>query len=103
MNRTNDNKDFAEFKKWSKICIITAITAFSVFGAGIFLLTVLKEFTDLEEKAPFLYGKVFAGILLAVFLAVLAAEIFFYVKARKCKKQIEKIENEEPENEPEER
>ncbi len=94
MKQTTDNKDLEKFVKWSKICIITAITAFLVFGVGTLLLTILKEFTDLEEKAPFLYGKIFVGILLAVFLAIVALEIFFYVKMRKYIKQIEETENE---------
>ena len=69
-----------------------------VFGVGAYLLTILKEFTDLEEKAPFLYGKIFAGIFLAVFLAIVALEIFCCVKARKYKKSIEKNSDNEEES-----
>lgn len=112
MKRTTDksiktgNNDFdnnvKKFVKWSKICTITAIVM-GVFGIGVFLLTILKEFTDLEVKAPFLYSKIFAGILLAIFLAIVTFEIFCYVKARKYKKQIEESENEENGDETNER
>ncbi len=89
MKQTTDNKNLEKFIKWSKICIITAITAFLVFGVGAFLLTILKEFTALEEKVPFLYSKIFAGILIAVSLVIVALEIFCCVKMRKYKKSIE--------------
>ncbi len=93
--KNNDiNNNFEKFVKWSKNCIITT-TVIGVFGVVPCLLTILKEFTDLEEKAPFLYSKIFMGILLAIFLILSASEIFFYVKVRKYKKQIEESENKE--------
>ena len=93
MKQTTDNKDVREFIKWSEVRSITR-TFIWVLWIGTLLLTILKEFTDFEEKAPFLYGKIFVGILLAVFLAIVALEIFFYVKMRKYIKQIEETENE---------
>ncbi len=108
MKRTTDksiktgNNDFdnnvEKFVKWSKICTITAIVI-GVFGIGVFLLTILKEFTDLEVKAPFLYSKIFGGILLAVVLVLFALHVFCCVKMRKYKKLIEEIANEENDNE----
>ena len=102
MEQTTDNKDFEEFMKWSKILTI-ATMAFWGLWIGRLILTILREFTDLEEKAPFLYGKIFAGILLAVVLALVALHIFCYVKMRKYKKLIEEIANEEDDDETDER
>lgn len=91
-----DNENIEKFIKWSKVCTILS-GIFSLFGIGAGLLAILKEFTDLEEKAPFFYGKVFGGILIGIFLTFFALEIFCYVKARKYKKLIGEIEDEEGE------
>ena len=98
MKQTTDNKDFEEFKKWSEIRAVTT-TLILVFWVGKLLLTILKEFTDFEEKAPFLYGKIFAGILLAVFLALVTLETICYSKTRKYIKQIEESEKKENDDE----
>ena len=102
MKEPSDNKDFEEFMKWSKILTI-ATMAFWGLWIGRLILTILREFTDLEEKAPFLYGKIFAGILLAVVLVLVALHVFCCVKMRKYKKLIEEITNREIDDETNER
>ena len=97
MKNNDCNKNVEEFMKWSKVCIITAIitVVFSIIPA---LLTILNEFTDLGAKMPYLYSKILAWIMLVIFLALVTFEIFCYVKARKYKKLIEKIENNKSED-----
>lgn len=102
MKQPTDNKDIEEFTKWSKIFTI-ATMAFGGLWIGRLMLTILREFTDLEEKAPFLYGKIFAGILFAVVLVLVALHVFCYVKMRKYKKLIEEIANEVSDDETNER
>ena len=88
-----ENNDFIKnvekFMKWSKTCIITTMII-ALFGICTLLLHILKEFTDLEAKVPYLYSKIFALIILVIFLALVTFEIFCYVKACKYKKLIEK-------------
>lgn len=84
MENNDFNKNIAEFMKWSKTCIITSMII-ALFGIGALLLLVLREFTDIEVKAPYLYSKTSALIILAIFLVLVTFEIFCYVKARKCK------------------
>ncbi len=102
MKQTTDNKDFEEFKKWSKIRTV-ARTFIWICWVGLFLLAMLKEFTDFEEKALFLYGKIFAGISLAVFFVLVTLETICYNKTRKYIKQIEESENKENDDETNER
>lgn len=97
MENNDFNKNVDKFMKWSKICIITTMII-SLFGIGALLLNILKEFTDLEAKVPDLYSKIFALIMLVIFLALVTFEIFCYVKARKYKKLIEKSENDKNED-----
>ena len=102
MKQTIDDRGLEEFVKWSKILTI-ATMAFWGLWIGRLILTILREFTDFEEKAPFLYGKIFGGILLAVVLALVALHVFCCVKMRKYKKLIEEIANEEDDDETDER
>lgn len=80
--------------KWSKFYTATSIVIW-VCGAGLFVLMMLKEFTDFEEKVPFLYGKIFGGIVLALALPLVVFSLFCYFKFQKYQKQIEKTANEE--------
>ena len=60
-----------------------------VLGVITSLLTILSEFTDFEVKAPYLYGKIFVFIMLAIFLVLITLMIISYIKTRKYKKLIE--------------
>ena len=92
------NNDYNEtikgFKKWAKVCTITAIIT-GVLGIITSLLTILSEFTDFEVKAPYLYGKIFVFIMLAIFLVLITLMIISYIKARKYKKLIENSNDDE--------
>lgn len=96
MENDNFNKNVEKFVKWSKVCVIAAnITGvFSIIPA---LLTILKEFTNFEAGAPYLYGKISVFIMLAIYLVLFTLMIICYIKARKYKKLIGKIENNENE------
>ena len=96
------NNDFEKFVKWSKIRTVTRIFIW-VCWIGLFLLAMLKEFIDFEQKAPFLFGKIFAGISLAVVVVLVTLETICSIKTRKYIKQIEEIENEENEDKTNER
>lgn len=95
MEHDGVDKDVREFIKWAKTCVATAIVT-ALLGIGACALTILKELTDLEERAPFLYGKVWMGVLLALFVLLVTVEIFCLIKARKYKKSIEKSEGDKP-------
>ena len=92
------NKDYNEtikgFQKWAKVCTITAILT-GVLGIIMSLLTILSEFADFEVKAPYLYGKIFVFIMLAIFLVLITLMIISYIKARKYKKLIENSNDDE--------
>lgn len=91
---TNDELNGKKCIKWLRICIITdVILASLAVIAGV--LTILKEFTDLEEKVPFLYSKISACVLIVIFLAIFTFTSISYFKARKYKKLIEQSETEE--------
>ena len=93
--KNNDlNENFKGFKKWAKVCTISAIIT-GVLGIITSLLTILSEFTDFEVKAPYLYGKIFVFIMLAIFFVLITLMIISYIKARKYKKLIENSNDDE--------
>ena len=94
MGNNDYNETIKGFKKWAKVCTITAIIT-GVLGIITSLLTILSEFTDFEVKAPYLYGKIFVFIMLASFLVLITLMIISYIKARKYKKLIENSNDDE--------
>ena len=94
MENNDYNETFKGFKKWAKVCTIMAIIT-GVLGVITSLLTILSEFTDFEVKAPYLYGKIFVFIMLAIFLVLITLMIISYIKARKYKKLIENSNDDE--------
>lgn len=63
------------------------------FSIAALLLIVLKGFTDLDTKVPFLFSATFAWIAIAVFATFFAFVIFCFVKVCKYKTLAEKNEN----------
>ena len=94
MENIDYNETVKGFKKWAKVCTITAIIT-GVLGIITSLLTILSEFTDFEVKAPYLYGKIFVFIMLAIFLALITLMIISYIKARKYQKLIDNSNDDE--------
>lgn len=93
--KNNDlNENFKGFKKWAKVCTITEIIT-GVLAIITSLRTILSEFTDFEAKAPYLYGKIFPFIMLAIFLVLVTLIIISYIKVRKYKKLIENSNDDE--------
>ncbi len=87
-------KDFKAYNKWFIIEIITTIGT-AIFSCINPLLNILKEYTDIEVKAPFLYGATFIWILAAVLFVFLTSMIVSNIKTRRYKRLIDKNESDD--------
>ena len=94
MEEKQFEETYKKFVKWSRITTITSIIFVIAFGLISNLLVILKELSDFEEKAPFLYTPISAVIVIILFLITITFLIISYIKAHRYKKLIEESDKE---------